>query len=176
MKSRILILAGVSIILAIALWVGYVFLILALTSEREAYALLISAAEVQEQRDRAASRLRAVARDTRDDRERLEELLRTDAIQAAATIEALGKKSGTQLVIEGATSQGSEIATVYVTLGADGTLPALSALIRNLENLPFPSSVDAVSLESRPAPDKKGAERWHLTARVKIMTTATNNL
>jgi len=161
------------VIVAILVWTGFGLLAWQLAEERAGYAAAKADAITRAQQADAGSRLATLVRDTKEQREYLEELSHADVIAAAATIEAAGEAAGAQLTIDGATEASraegapSTLQASIVVASARGSLATLMRVVQLLETLPFPSVVEGVEL--RMIGDSAD---WHLTARIRIVTTS----
>ena len=168
--TRTFISAIVLCLLALALWGAYAYVVMTLRSEREAYATLLSDAEMKETRERAVTRLRGSVRDTKDEREAIEDMTAVDVIQAVSTIEAVGEATRSLVRIDGATSGSSNehVRTIVVSVTMEGGLSALLEALTILETLPFPAIVENVDLVG----DKTKKDAWSARLRVRFITTS----
>lgn len=134
------------------------------------------------ERDIAAFRLHALARDTENQRVQLENLTRSDVVSVANMIDGIGKIAGVQLKIGGANPEslpkkkGSNDTLALNAVGfvveADGTFASVMHAAALLESLPVLSSIQNLEFE-RPllSSDSKSAKpsTWHLTARIRVL-------
>lgn len=161
------------VLVAVLAWAGFGFLVWQLAAERAGYAAAKANAAARAQQADAGSRLAALVRDTKEQREYLEQLAHADVIAAAATIEAAGEAAGAQLTIDGATEVAradgapSTLQASIVVASAQGSLVTLMRVVQLLETLPFPSVVEGVELRTI-----GNSDDWHLTARIRIVTTS----
>jgi hypothetical protein len=153
-----------------------------LADERANYALLKADVFLQEEREKSSAELRTLVRDTRAEREALEQLSHTDVLAAAATIEAAGNVAGVEVTIGNATtarltgSPSEDLQAVIVLANAEGTLQALLAAASLFESLPFPSLVESYELYEVTSKSKSTAGQWHMTARIRILTPSENGV
>lgn len=144
-------------------------------------------ADVQSVSDReiAAVRLHALARDTQEQRTQLDTLARTDVIGVANMIDSIGRIAGVTLQIGGATPESagqkagagtvSALHAVSFVVEADGSFSSLMHAAALLETLPSLSSIQSLEFEHAPLSADSGSARsapWHLTARIRTVTTA----
>jgi hypothetical protein len=168
-----------SLLVALALWGGFGFLVSQVSAERERYATLKADIAQQEGREKTATGLRSLLRDTKDERDALIQLSSTDVLAAAATIEAAGQAAGVDVIIESAATtplggkQTKELHEVVVVAHAEGTQQALLKAASLFESLPFPSRVQSYELQSIPSTNAR-TERWSMTMRVRIVTPSDN--
>ena len=166
-----------SLLIAILLWAGFGLLVWQLSEERARYASLKADVALQEGRDKASAELRGLIRDTKDEREALEQLSRTDVLAAAATIEAVGIAAGARVSIESAAStslggkQTKDIGAIVVVAHAEGTFQSLIQAAALFESLPFPSMVENYEMQASPRSSGRG-DSWSMTARIRIMTSS----
>lgn len=166
-------LAWFMVLVAVLAWAGFGLLAWQLAAERAGYAAAKANAAARAQQADAGSRLAALVRDTKEQREYLEQLAHADVIAAAATIEAAGAAAGARLTIDGATEAPrapgapSTLQASIVVASAEGSLSTLMRVVQLLETLPFPSVVEGVELRTI-----GDSGDWHLSARIRIVTTS----
>lgn len=163
------------LMLAIALWVGFVGMVWQLSAERARYATLQSDIATREQEEELGTRLRALVRETNEEREVLEALIQTDILTAVATIEAAGDASGTDLVIQNVSepqSGGGNVRTITLVAHAEGDLTALANTLVLLESLPFPAVIENVRLGANEVSGTQNGT-WQMTTRIRIITTSS---
>lgn len=182
MASRSLIFgAGINVLIAIMLWSGFGVLVWQLQEVRGRVVVREEERAKQETTEATASELQALMRDTRDDRLILDQVVKTDALAAAATIEAAGRKAGVTVSIEGATvsdasgasSPDLRVATVVAT--AEGTWPHLMNVASLFETLPFPSRVESYEFSSLDT-SKTQRNPWRMSARILILIPSDSAL
>jgi hypothetical protein len=175
--------AYTTLLIALLLWAAFVYLTIELSDRRALYAAEIAGGTQDEESARATQRLRALVRDTRTERDALENVARLDVVVAAETIEAAGSASGASVVVRSATAASlkgapkgasvKDIRAVEMLVDAEGSLQELLDAVRNFEALPFLAFVGRVDLEERPpAPGTRAADSWHMAARIRIITTS----
>ncbi len=158
-------------LIAALLWGGYGFLVWQLGESRVRLATRQSEAQLQEERGRSAASLQSLMRDTKEERAALGVIMRTDALAAAATIEAAGRKAGVAVTIDGATMatltavQSSDIRAVTLVATAEGEFSALMRAAHLLESLPFPSRLESYELTALD-PTKEKKDPWRMTVRI----------
>lgn len=135
----------------------------------------------QEENDRAHSVVQSLLRETRDERSALEKFMNTDALAAAAAIEAAGKRAGVAVTIGGAVpSQNSAVNTesireVTMVANAEGEFPLLMRAAEIFETLPFPSRIESYELSSL---DRRPGQKdpWQLVARIRVLIPSEPSL
>jgi hypothetical protein len=143
-----------------------------------AAALSSDAASAQAQEDRLAyqKRLAALAEDTKTERAALEAFASRDLVSMVNELEATGKSLGLTVMVSDAQASGAlhdlpgggSLRTITFIVESQGTYASLMRLEELFENLPLASTVDTLelqALQNRQAP-------WHLTARIRVYTTA----
>ena len=178
------VLAWIAVAAALVLWTAVVMYDSWISAQLEARSSQTTDVQTTSERDIAAVRLHALARDTENQRAQLDSLTHADVISVADTIEGIGKISGVQLKIGAATpestaqkkSEGKTAAlnVVGFVIEADGTFAAVMQAAALLESLPILSSIQNLEFERVMAfSDSKSAKStWHLTARIRVVTAA----
>ena len=166
---------------AIAVWVGggwWAYQIDALVSEREA---AITKAAEEQAKDVAALRTRALIAETAEDRARLATLSKIDVVEAAKQIESAGMPASVKFHVRDASleavpnKQSTPLQPVAFSVDAEGTFVQLIRAIALLRSLPFPVQITQIDLSTNPIdPAKKvaGAPQWHVSLRLRLLTTA----
>lgn len=163
-------LAFVSVLVAVAVWVAYGYLVSTLGSERVAYATLLQDEAMKETRERAVARVRSGVRDTRDERSALEEMLSVDVIRAVSTVEAVGEATRASVKIDGATGgpANEHVRSILVSVTLTGTRAAVIDALTVLETLPFPAIIEHVDMLASP----EGKDAWTARLRLRFITTS----
>lgn len=167
-------LAWANVFLAIALWGGFGIMVWQLGEVRTKVASREADLLIRDERDRTSAQLQSLMRDTRDERMALENLATTDALAAAATIEAAGKKAGATVSIASAVTEGekdgssSELRAVTFVANTVGEFPRLMHVAELLEALPFPSHIDSYELFSLD-PEKGQKDPWRMSVRIRAI-------
>jgi len=178
-------LALVAVAAAVAAWIAVFMYASWISAQQDALASQVTNVQSVADREIAATRLHALARDTQNQRTQLDGLTHTDVIGIANTIDSIGQIAGVKLNIGGATpgpaaqkASAGSVSTLHAVsfvVEADGTFSSLMHAASLLETLPVLSSVE--SLEFAHALLSTGAgsansSAWHLTARIRMLTTA----
>ena len=177
--------ASVAVLAALAAWAG-VFAYAAWLSEQvDAQRSRYTDAQTVAEREIAAVRLHALARDTQNLRTQLETIARPDIVGIANTIDSLGKIAGVTVRIGEAMPEvapGKRTASttpilhgVGFVVEANGTFQSVMHAAALLAALPALSSLQSLDLEHVPssAGGRSGTSaQWHLTARIRMLTTA----
>jgi hypothetical protein len=143
-----------------------------------ATALSSDVASTQAQEDRLAyqKRLAALAEDTQVERASLETLVSRDLVSIVNQLEATGKPLGLAVVVSDAQASGAlqdlpgggSLRTITFIVESQGTYASLMRLEGLFENLPLASTVDTLELQALQSQQTP----WHLTARIRVYTTA----
>lgn len=163
-----------SVILALLLWGGYGVLVWELGNARTRLATREAENIARDNQDRSSGELQILMRDTRAYRDALEALVKTDALAAAATLEAAGKSAGVTVSINGAVSgelegtQSDDVRAVTLVANAEGEFSSLMQAATLFELLPFPSRVEAYELSSL-TPTKVLKDPWRMTVRIRVL-------
>jgi len=127
----------------------------------------------------ASLRLRALARDTREERALLDGITGADITRIVDTIEIVGRDAKVALEIGQALSAPSgdtprPANTVSFFVSAEGTFPAVMRAARLLGSLPIPSFIEEMQFERVMAtgPSGRATPTWRLGVRVRFLTTA----
>lgn len=155
---------------ACAVWGAYGYIVLSMGGERQAYASMLADSAMKETRERAVSRVRSSVRDTRAEREALEEMLAVDVIRAVSTVEAVGEATRATVKIEGATggSGNEHVRSILVTVSLSGTQAALLDAMTILETLPFPALIEHVDMLA----SSESRDAWTARLRLRFITTS----
>lgn len=160
------IIAWFVLLLSLASWGGYVYLLQTLSADRAAYATALEEKKQEELRQQSTTRIQAAVRDTEVERAALDALIKVPIVDAVDIIEAAGRAAGARSVsIGGATPAGStakELSPVSVIVNVEGTFPALMRALSLFERLPIPSVVEQFDVRST-------ENGWALSARVKLL-------
>lgn len=127
----------------------------------------------------ASLRLRALARDTREERALLDRITGADITRIVDTIEMVGRDAKVALEIGQALSAPSgdtprPATAVSFFVSAEGTFPAVMRAAQLLGSLPVPSFIEEMQFERAAATGTsgRGAATWRLGVRVRLLTTA----
>jgi len=126
----------------------------------------------------ASLRLRALARDTREERALLDRIAGADITHIVDTIERAGRDAGVALEIGQALSAPSgdtpnPANAVSFFVSAEGTFAAVMRAARLLASLPLPALIEEVQFERiAAAPGRGGAAKWQLGVRIRFFTTS----
>jgi len=181
MKSRIVTLSWIGILCACIVWAAFGAMVWQLGEMRLRIAQHETEERAQVERDKISAQLQTLMRDTREKRQTLNELIRTDALAAAATIEAAGKKAGVSVTIDAAVASeldhaaASEVRIVVIVAQAEGEFSDLMKAASLFETLPFPSSVESYVLSSL-KPTKNHPDPWRMQTRIRILMPAETTL
>ena len=182
MKTRNAYIGWLSLGLALGLWGAVLYV--ALFIQTQAQLSATSVAQSERQIDRAARMLRlsGIISDTKDERARLDGLVQSDVVSVVDIIEAAGVSANVNATVsdalpEGVFSElpgGPPLQTVAFVVQAQGSFSSLMKLVELFEHLPLVSSVGEIDLERTAAANPKLAT-WHLTARIRVLTTAISS-
>jgi hypothetical protein len=134
-------------------------------------------------RESAALRLHALVRDTKNAREELDGLAKSEVLEVADAIESVGKFARVKVKIGGATPESSaqqldgipSLRALDFRVEAEGAFAALMHAVLLFENLPALSSIQNLEftrIESDGTAAKTKIPIWRLSVRIRVMTTA----
>ena len=161
----------------LVVWAGIYFA--AVSIRAHAVELSSSVSSVQAQEDRIAyqKRLSALATDTQSNRAELESLVARDVVSIITMLEEAGKPLRLSVLVNDAQSAGvaqeipggGALNAVTFLVESQGSYASLMRLETLFENLPLVSTVDGVELQEL----QDSSIPWHLTARIRVYTTAS---
>jgi hypothetical protein len=156
------------LLLAVALWGVFGFLVWSLYGERVAYTDATAAAQKAELRGQSAVRLRASVQDTEVERAAMNSLLDLSILRVVEIIETTGRQAGaTEVVIGEATpvpltgNVPAGLTSVSAVVNLRGSFAAIIRAISLYETLTVPSKLDQFEIE-------KIDNSWRATARVRV--------
>lgn len=163
--------AGMTFLVALALWGAFGFLVYDLNGARAELALAQTEAREESLRGESAARLRATIQDTEAERAALESVVKVPILTAVEAIESAGKKAGaTEVSIGNASPTGAGmpegVMAVSVVVNARGSFAALIRTLRVFETLSLPSTVEQFELEHVD-------NAWRFTARLRLIVAAS---
>lgn len=165
-----------ALLAAITLWAGVGYFAWMITAAAEEHSSKIASMEQEELESATALRLHALARDTKDERAKLEQISGADILEILDTIEALARDTGVPIQTGAPSISSNEASPVRVAsfiVEAQGTFTQVAQAVALLESLPVPSALDELQLER--TPDREGskpARNWRVVTQVRIFTTA----
>lgn len=168
-----------SVLIALALWSGFGVMVWQLGVVRAKVAEREANLVARDEKDRTSAQLQTLMRDTRDERMALSNLASIDALAAAATIEAAGKKAGAIVSIASAVTDeaqkvaSSDLRTVTFVANTVSEFPRLIHVAELLEALPFPSRIDSYEFSSLD-PEKGQKDPWRMSVRIRAIIPDTN--
>lgn len=183
MKMRpITLIAFAAAVSALIAWSAFVMFAWNVSSQKGNIISHATNAEAVAERENAALRLHALARDTKTVREELDGLTRAEVLGIADIIEGIGKSAGVGIKINGATPDSSpqssdaapDLQSVVFLVEAEGAFSSVMHAVLLFENLPVLSSVQSLELArvgDYAGPAKTKAPLWRLSARIQVMTT-----
>lgn len=132
-------------------------------------------------RESGAIRLHMLARDTKDARDQLDALTRTDVLSIANMIDDVGRTAGVKMkigdVLSGPSTQtpagprAPALHDVVFLVEADGAFPSLMHAILLLEQLPLFSSVQDLELRRAPAAVSGAGGTWRASIHLRALST-----
>ncbi len=165
-------------LLAVLLWVGVFYFAWTISRAAEEHRAQIAGMERQSAEHSAALQLHALARATREERAKLEELSNADLLEILDTIEALARDTGISIQIGQAPSitgsESSPLRTASFTIEARGSFTQVAHVVAFLESLPIPSALDELQFERLPSPGSGKPDRslWRGVTKMRFLTTA----
>lgn len=177
--QKIRLLSWGTVFVAFLLWVAVFWTLWRLLDIESAWVVRAADVEQVAAREVALSRLRSLARDTKEERGALKERVSVDVIRAVDVIEDAGEASGVELKIGGAVAENvpgarasSPTRSLALVISAQGTFSRLVHVLALLETLPIPSEL--LKVELRKVSGSKSD--WTLSTRVLVITTNINSL
>lgn len=167
--------------LCVAAWTGVWFLDASIAENAQAHTQNKQSADQKLSLDAVAARTRALIQDTADARTELAALSNTDVLAAAKLIESVGVPAGvTVRVSDAAAEHPATVAgagdhplhAIGFTVESDGSFAALMRVVALLHTLPLPTSVEQLDLARAPDDGNGKTVRWHLSARIRLLTSA----
>lgn len=159
------------VVVAVLVWSGFGFLVWQLGESRIQLSARHMESKAQEERSKSAAALQTLMRETKEQRAVLNGVIQTDALAAAATIEAAGRKAGLTVSIQGATTvnvqgaQAADVRAVTLVASTEGEFTSLMRAAEIFESLPFPSRIESYEMTAL-EPTKTRKDPWRLTARI----------
>lgn len=163
-------------LLAVSVWCGVGYFAWTISAAAEAHHSEIAGME-QQTADRAfALRLHALARETKDERSRLDTLSHTSLNKILDAVEAITRDAGVrvEMVQAPSISRGDPSSMVVVSLSAEatGTFAQVTRVVALLETMSIPSTVDEVRFELAPVSGASARAPWRVIASVRVLTKA----
>lgn len=159
--------------LAACAWVGVVFFIWTIENQKGDLAASQSSARSLEDRRASASKLQSLVRETTDSRARLDSIANVDVASMVDTIDAVGKDAGVYIQIGQASpdaTKDSVVHSVTFQLTAEGSFVSIQRVAALLQTLPIPASLEQFQFNLADAGTPLGV--WHMSARIRLLTTA----
>lgn len=162
--------------LALFVWGSVGYFAWTISAEAEAHRSTIAGMEQKTAEHAFALRLHALARETKNERLRLEEISRTDLAGILDGIERLSKDSGVSVEITQAPSistvESSTMRVLSLSVETLGTFAQVARVVALLETMPIPSTVDELRFERTSGADGAARSSWRMIASVRFLTTA----
>jgi hypothetical protein len=160
--------------LAILLWVGVGYFTYAISSAEALHASRELNLEAETLKQETTLRLHSLARETKEERQKLEDIAGPGIIAILDAVEAAGKDAGVNITfgraLGGETEGASTVRSAALAIEAQGSFAQVVRIAALLESLPVPSRVKEVrfeKLEGAPA-----EAPWRAVAEVQFITTA----
>lgn len=175
MRNRIVYIAWASLLFALLAWceVGY-FAYTVTTKEADREAGLSSLNSVTA-KEYSAAQITALESSTADSRAALQAFTQVDPVALAALIESGGKSIGVTINLSNALPQSQIQKTGLNVLGfttqTQGSFASLIRVAEMLEELPAPSSIQALNLAVVPNAAGAAAAQWNLQVQMRVLTT-----
>lgn len=179
MKKNIHALALSLLLLAVAAWGGVWYAGSYILNEAGRRASSASVADQQVDKVAFAQRVKALATDTKSDRDTLDALMSNDVVSIVNVIESVGKNAGVSTHVNDALPlgdaqalpDGSSVRSVAFVVESQGSYASLVRLLDAFEHLNLPSSVEQVELQHMPT-EKGKISLWRLSTRIRVLTTS----
>lgn len=161
---------------ALSVWGSVGYFAWTISVEAKAHGSAIAGMEQKTAEHAFALRLHALARETKNERSRLEEISRADLAGILDIIESISKDSGVSVEITEAPSisriESSIIRAMSLSVEARGTFAQVARVVALLETIPIPSAVDGLRFERTAGAEGSARSSWRLIAYVRLLTTA----
>lgn len=160
-----------ALLVALALWGVFGFLVYDVYGERAELVLAQTTSREESLRGESAARLRATIQDTEGERAALESVVKVPILAAVETIESVGRKAGATEVSIGNASpvdagMPEGVMAVSMVVNARGSFGALIRTLSVFETLPMPSTLEQFELEHVD-------NAWRLSARLRLVVAAS---
>ncbi len=161
-----------TLIITLALWGGFGFLVWNLYGERADYAQAESSLEEDALRGESAARLHAMVQDTESARASLESLPMIGILDAVEMIETTGKRAGAASISIGeatpaASSNVPKGLTAYsIVVNTAGSFSAIVRTMSLFETLTIPAVLERFEMEGT-------GKSWKSTAHLKVLVSST---
>ena len=140
----------------------------------------ISQAAAESAKQVSIARVHSFLTSTAADRQKLDGLTRMDIVSIVDMIEQAGKTAGVDAQINNvpspivsALARSTTLPTLDFIVQAQGTFAQVMKAAAFFQSLPVPSSVQELSFERLPG---SGSALWHMSARVRIVSSPTTSL
>ena len=163
--------------IALILWGGIAYCAWSIHAVQAAYAAKELSTQESEMQQSSILKLHALARDTRESREKLESLAHRDIVEILDSIEKVARDTRIPIEIGEAQSAtaGASLAPLKIVsfvIQASGSFSQVLHVVTLLETLPSPSSVTELSFERLPEITRGGKNLWRVVVRARFFTTA----
>jgi len=161
---------------ALALWSGVGFFVWTLASEQTVRTSRIVEAEQQALEHATALRFHALARETRIEREKLEELASANILDIIGTIERVADDAEISVKIGQILGASQDVRmgimrSISLTVEAESSFSQVIRLTALLDSLEIPARVTEVNFQRIRAETKSVNPRWNLVVRMQFLTT-----
>ena len=167
------IIAWVLTLAVAAAWVGVIMFAFQIRAETAEKRQQNSDRELEEIRQSSSARVHAIARDTENLRRELEDLTQVQILEAADSIEQVGKSTDAAITIGSAMPNPQENKnapkSVSFLIEAEGTFSSIMHTAALLETLPFASRIASMEFQSVSSESSK-VSAWRLRARLHLLT------
>jgi len=175
MKRTNIYLAVTLLLLALLAWGAVVYFNFAISGAQAQYEADTQTSQQSSTEQSSSVSTHAVAQDTAVARAQLDALLAPDVSSIANTLRGIGSTTGVSVKLGGALPEdapttptvGVTIQAVAFSLEADGSFPALMRTEALIETLPLPSSVERFDIQHA-----AGADTWHMSVSIRVLTTS----
>ena len=164
-------LAWILLALALLSWLGVGYFLSALSSLESVSALQATGIGQDIGDQDATLRLHTLVRETKSEREALEEVANASLIEILDSVERAARDAGipieiTQALSAPSSSSQSVVHSAVLVASAEGSFSEVVHILALLESLPTPSSVNEVNFE------QISDVVWRVVVRIQFLTTA----
>jgi hypothetical protein len=170
----------VALVIAVLSWCGVAYFTYVLVQMQAEHSANVADAAVANMQEGQSAQLRALARETEDDRAALISATNIDLITAVNSIESLNASStpvqvtSAQPIKSNNKSGAQPVNVVDLTVETDGQFSSVMRVVQMLETLPLATVVQEVDINRKESvtTGKNAPSAWSANVRLRFYTTA----
>ncbi len=170
MKIKITYLTWPLFSLALLAWTGVALFAWTIRSDEADHMLRAQTLQEYESKETTAMRLHSIAQDTKEERAKLESIVRMDVVSIVNLIESTGKAAGVNVTVSNVIPEGEAgsglVATGFV-IEARGRFSTLMRVVQLFESIPISSTIGRLDIEYIPNQDVRA---WGMSAYIRVLT------